>query len=287
MKHAAQGEPVTVSEPPGPITKAIISALWRRTFNSDPANPMYLPRIIRDGYPEWGLPSYDPAVPGGTSAPIDIPNVPDGVGDAACARYDLPYPPICTTPPALQLTNIVFTNLSVMQDVSLTFSTTEPVFTAVVSVGTVTQPFTLDADDPSQPNYLFQIGCCEPVTPDSRDCGEQRWTTDAGGRFVARAHDAILTFIVRLNTSEPGPMTINVLGVGLTVDSKAVTIDFDVEGEPRWVQQLAEIAVNEGVGNGGLVDGMRTFLNQPDVIENIETFANEALKNILAEMPYA
>ncbi|MFJ7257922.1 hypothetical protein ACIQWV_36585 [Streptomyces sp. NPDC098085] len=82
-------------------------------------------------------------------------------------------------------------------------------------------------------------------------------------------------------------MTINVLGVGLTVDPKAVTVDFDVGDEPRWVRQLAQIAVNEGVGNGGLVNGMRTFLNQPDVIENIETFANEALKNILAEMPCA
>ncbi|MEU9623610.1 hypothetical protein [Streptomyces sp. NPDC048155] len=77
------------------------------------------------------------------------------------------------------------------------------------------------------------------------------------------------------------------LGVGLTVGSKAVTVDFDVGGEPQWVQDLAQIAVNEGVGSGGLVNGMRTFLNQPDVIENIETFANEALKNILAEMPCA
>ncbi|MEU9059810.1 hypothetical protein AB0D13_13340 [Streptomyces sp. NPDC048430] len=286
MKSAAQGESATDSGPPGPITRAIIAALWARTFDSDPANSMYLPRIIRDGYPEWGLPSYDPAAPGGTSAPIDIPNVPDGVGDSACARYDLPYAPICTTAPALQLTNISFANLSVMTPVSLRFSDTDPVFTTVVSVGTVAQPFTLDTDDPSKPNYLFQIGCCEPVTPDSRDCGERRWITDASGRFVAKAHDAILTLIIRLNTSEPGPMTINVLGVGLTVDPKAVTIKFDVTGE-EWVQRLARIVVNEGVGNEGLVNGMRTFLNQPDVIENIETFANEALKYILAEMPYA
>ncbi|MFJ1846667.1 hypothetical protein [Streptomyces sp. NPDC088146] len=151
---------------------------------------MYLPRIIRDGYPEWGLPSYDPAVPGGTSAPIDIPNVPDGVGDSACARYDLPYPPVCSTVPALQLTNILFTNLSVMQAVSLSFSATEPVFTAVVSVGTTDQPFTLDTNDLSKPNYLFQIGCCEPVSLDSRDCSEEHWTAKASGRFVARAHTA-------------------------------------------------------------------------------------------------
>ncbi|MFE7358161.1 hypothetical protein ACFU8Q_34845 [Streptomyces sp. NPDC057543] len=287
MNHASRGESVTVSEPPGPITKAIIGALWKRTFDPDPANPIYLPRIIRDGYPEWGLPSYDPAVPGGTSAPVDIPDVPDDVGDSACARDDVRYPPVCTTAPALQLTNILFTNLSVMQAVSLSFSDMEPVFTAVVSVGTTDQPFTLDADDPAKPNYLFSIGCCEPVSPESHDCGERRWTADASGRFVGRAHDAILTLIVRLNTSGSGPLTVNVLGVGLTVDPKAVTVDFDVDGEPQWVQDLAQIAVNEGVGNGGLVNGMRTFLNQPDVIENIETFANEALKNILTEIPYA
>ncbi|GGQ15208.1 hypothetical protein [Streptomyces roseolilacinus] len=114
----------------------IIPTLGKRTFDPDPENPLHLPRTIRDGHPEWGLPSYDPATPGGTSPPAGIPGVPAGVGDSACARHDLEYPPVCSSPPAPQPANILFTRLGVLRPVSLGFSDSDPVFTAVVGVGT-------------------------------------------------------------------------------------------------------------------------------------------------------
>lgn len=285
MSDARQA--ATSGGPPGPITKVILTTLWNRLFDADPSNPIYLPRIIRDGYPKWGLPSYDPARPGGTSAPIVIPGVPDDVTDSACARSDMRFPPIGASDPALQLLNIVFTNLSVMHKISLTFSDTDPVFTALVGVGTTDEPFTLAANDRDQPNYLFQIGCCEPTSLESRHCGDKRWTADASGQFVAKGHDATISLTVQLNTSGTDPLTIKVIGIEVGADPKAVTIDFDVHGQPQWVQDLAQIALNEGVGNGALIQGLQSFLNQPAVIEDIEKLVNEALKNILGDVPYA
>lgn len=278
---------MTTSGPPGPITRVIIGRLWDRLFDDEPTNPIYLPRVIRDGYPKWGLPSYDPARPGGTSAPIEIPGVPDDVSDSACARTDMRYPPVSSGAPKLQLLNILFTNLSVMHRVSLTFSDSDPVFTAEVGVGTTDDPFTLAPDDASEPNYLFQIGCCEPESLTSRKCSDRHWTADAAGTFVAKGHDATVALTVELHTSGTQPLSISVLGIEIDADPKAVTVDFDVRGQPQWVQDLAQIALNEGVGNGALVQGLQSFLNQPNVIADIEKLANEALKNILGELPRA
>lgn len=278
---------MTTSGPPGPITRVIIGRLWDRLFDDEPTNPIYLPRVIRDGYPKWGLPSYDPARPEGTSAPIEIPGVPDDVSDSACARTDMRYPPVSSGAPKLQLLNILFTNLSVMHRVSLTFSDSDPVFTAEVGVGTTDDPFTLAPDDASEPNYLFQIGCCEPESLTSRKCSDRHWTADAAGTFVAKGHDATVALTVELHTSGTQPLSISVLGIEIDADPKAVTVDFDVRGQPQWVQDLAQIALNEGVGNGALVQGLQSFLNQPNVIADIEKLANEALKNILGELPRA
>ncbi|MFJ8695791.1 hypothetical protein [Streptomyces roseolilacinus] len=134
--NSAQDGAVTASEPPGPITGVITSTLWERTFDPDPGNPLHLPRIIRDGYPEWGLPSYDPATPGGTGAPVGIPDVPRKVGGSARTRFDLKHPAIRSSPPALRLTDTLFTHLGVPRPASPGFSDTDPVFTAVVGVGT-------------------------------------------------------------------------------------------------------------------------------------------------------
>lgn len=285
MNASAQGDAVTVPAGPGPLTRALIMLLWKRLFDASSENPIYLPRIIRDGYLKWGLPSYDPARPDGTSAPVEIPNVPNAIGDSACARDDMKFPPICSAKPTLRLLNILFTNLSVVQPVSLSFSDTEPVFTAVIGVGTAAQPFTLATNDTAKPNFLFEIGCCEPVSPGSRDCADKHWTADASGTFVAKAHDATITLTIQLNTSEGGPLTITVRGIGVKADPNAIAIDFNVDGQPTWVQQLAQMAVNQGTASGAMVQGMQTFLNQRDVLENVEKLVNEALKNLPMKLP--
>lgn len=46
MNDSSQGNAAPVSTEPGPWTRAIIRALWTRLFDADPANPIYLPRII-------------------------------------------------------------------------------------------------------------------------------------------------------------------------------------------------------------------------------------------------
>ena len=272
---------------PGPITKVIIQTLWKRLFDAASDNALYLPRIIRDGYPKWNLPSYDPARPGGTSQPFAIPGVPTEVSDSACMRPEFPIPPVATSAPQLQLQNVLFEHLGVMTPNALTFSDTDPIFTAVVNVGSSEKPFTLTVNVDGTPNFLFHIACCEPVAPNKRDCGEHRWTADASGGFLAKAHDALVSATIRLVTEGTGPLSVKIEGIGVSVpDLHNITVDFFVAGQPQWVQDLAQIAVNEGVGSGALVTGLQTFLNSADVIGNIETLVNNALKNILEALPH-
>lgn len=272
------------SEGLGPFSRAIVATLWKRLFADEPDNPVYLPRIIKDGYPAWGLPSYDPATPGGVSDPIPVLNVPQDVADSACITT-LPVPPIATGYPMLQLQNTKFTNLSAMRSVDLSFSATEPQFTAIVLVGSSDRPFTLATNDSAQPNYGFQVGCCEPVSPTSRDCSDDPppWTARAWGNFTATAHDAELSATIRLNVPQTGPMTVTMVRIDVAVDAGNVAVDFDVRNLPEWAQQMAQIAVNEGVGNNALVDGLQTFLNSRDVLEHLETLINNELERILAE----
>ena len=264
--------------PLGPITRAVFRSVWVRLFKDEPSNTLYLPRIIKDGYPPLGLPSYDPANPGGVSDPIPVPGVPQEVTDAACTA-DVPVSPIATADPTLSLLNIRFTNLSAMAPVDLAFSDTEPDLTATVRVGTEERLFTLATADPGQPNFLFNVPCCEPVDPDSRKCSEHRWTADAEGHFVATAFDATVaaTIHVHLVTGEPPKVTI--VSIGVDADARKIVVDFDVSGLPEWAQSMAQIAINEGVGDGSLVQSLEIFLNSADVKQHLETLINDALRN--------
>src|SRR5437764_4331589 len=82
--RALTQEQAVPGQPLGPITQQIFRGVWARLFKDEPSNPIYLPRVIKDGYPKWGLPSYDPARPGGVSDPFAIPGVPQEVADSAC-----------------------------------------------------------------------------------------------------------------------------------------------------------------------------------------------------------
>jgi hypothetical protein len=269
-----------VEDPPGPITKAILNKVWATLFDPDAA--IYLPRVIKDGYPPWNLPPYDPVTPSGTSAPIPIAGVPEEVADSACARLDTPVIPIATAPPNLQLLNNMLSNLSVISPVGkLVYSATDPVFTATTSVGTKEAPFTLSASDSKLPNYLFQVGCCVPVEDGSRTCSATRWNSDAEGQFVGKTYDATISLTIELQFPQSGPMTIKVVSIAVTADPAKLTIDFDVKGKERWVQELAEIAVNEGIGNNAIVTGLQQFLNQPTVLADIERLVNEAINNFI------
>jgi hypothetical protein len=265
--------------PLGPILRAVITSIWKRLFDNEASNQLYLPRIIKNGYPPWDLPSYDPAKVEGTSQPIQISGVPQDVADQACTS-DFPISPVATSPPSLQLTNVLLTHLSEMNPVTLTFSSNEPVFAATVSVGTTDSPFILACDHEDRPNYFFQVACCEPLSPDSRECGPTKWTADANGQFVAKAHDATLALTIQLNVPLTGHLTISILSIAVQVDPKNVDVDFDVAGLPEWAQQMAQIAVQEGIGSGAITNGLQSFLNQPNVIQDIQKLINKQLETI-------
>ena len=264
--------------PPGPITKTIVRTLWKRLF--DPSASIYLPRIITDGYPEWGLPSYDPARPGGTSPPFAIDGVPQDVADSACLRPDVPYLPVATARPTLSLANIEFRNLSVMTPASLTFSDSEPTLTAVVSVGSPDQRFTLGPNDKARPNYFFGVPCCEPVDDKTRECSEEHWNADVSGQFTGTTYEAVVALTLRLNVAKDKPLTVSILSLGVDAPPERIDVDFDVQGLPEWAQLMAQIAVNEGVASGALLRAFETFLNSPDVKQNVETLVNNALKRL-------
>lgn len=265
--------------PLGPILRAIVSGIWSHLFDSAPSNELYLPRIIRDGYPPWDLPAYDPTTSDGLNQPLTISGVPQDVSDSACTN-DFPISPIATSDPALLLNNLLLSNLSQMSKVSLTFSTTDPVVVATVSVGTETLPFTLARNDASKSNFYFQVACCEPIDPESRQCGPQKWNADAQGDFVAKAWDVQLALTIQLNVPDKGPLSISILSIDVTSDVKKVALTFEVDNLPKWAQQMAQIAVNSGVGSGAIVRGLQTFLNQPNVRKNIETLINKQLESI-------
>jgi hypothetical protein len=264
--------------PPGPITKAIVRTLWKTLF--DPGAQIYLPRVIRDGYAPWGLPSYDPARPGGTSPPAPVLGVPNELADSACMRHDVPFLPIATGPPALSLTNIEFRNLSAMSPVSLTFSDTEPSFTGVVSIGSAGERFTLEASDKGKPNFLFGIHCCEPVADESRVCSDLRWKADASGQFIGTAYNALVALTVRLNVVRDQPLTVTLVSAGVTAPPDRLEVDFDVHGLPKAWVLMAEVAVNGGIANGEIVKAFETFLNSADVKKYVETLVNNALKRL-------
>lgn len=270
-----------LGDPLGPITRTILRALWDRLFRDEPGNPIYLPRVILDGYEPWGLPSYDPARPDGVSDRIPVDGVPQDVRDSAC-KGDFPVRPIATGNPTLQLLNVQFENLHVMRPVSLTFAESEPEFRAIVLVGEKTREkqFRLSQGDKDRPNFRFQIGCCEPRQSGSRDCGDQSWEADAEGGFVATAYDAQITLNVRVNAERGRPLTISVISLLVAADPATIRVPLDIPSLPLWAQQSAQIAINRGVASGSIVGALQTFLNQPDVKENIERLVNKALANL-------
>lgn len=278
----AQDEPPR--DPFGPLTRGFLRTVWTRLFKDEPSNALYLPRIVKDGYPPLRLPSYDPANPGGVSDPVSVPGVPQEVADAACTA-DVPISPIATAAPALSLLNIRFTNLSAMSPVRLEFSDSEPILTATVRVGTEERPFTLAAAAAEHPNFLFQVPCCEPVDVGSRDCSERRWRADAEGHFVATAVDAEAAATIHVSLEHGKPVSVQIVSIGVTADPRNMQVDFDVTGLPEWAQQMAQIAINEGVGDGSLVQSLQIFLNSADVKQHLEELINDALKKIGDEEP--
>ena len=266
--------------PLGPIWRAIINALWARLFNPEASNQLYLPRILREGYKPWGLPPYDPATPSGTSQAIPLPGIPQDVADSACSDPDVPVAPIASSTPQLQLTNVLLSNLSQMEPVSLAFSTTAPQFTGTVTIGTAAKPLTLSPANPANSNYFFDVACCVPESEGSRTCTAPHPPAKADGQFTGTGTDAQAAIAIQLNAEGTGPVTVNILNVAITAEPRKVNVDFDVKGLASWAQDMARIAVQEGVGSGAIVQSLQDFLNQPDVKEHLETLVNNALNEL-------
>ena len=272
------------SQPIGPITQAILNALWKRLWDTSPGNELYLPNIIKNGSTSLGLPSYDPAHYADKTDRLPVPGIPGDVSDQACSR-DVPISPIATSPPNLAFANLQFTGLSFISPVpaaspTLTYSDTDATFVAVVSVGTSDKKFVTTAWDEAQSNYLFDIACCEPTEIGSTQCSDHTWTADAQGKFTASAYDVQLTLDIKLNTPKNGPLSITIRCIEVNIPSADIEICFDIDRQPEWVQQTAQMAVNEGVASNVLTQEIQAFLNSDPVKGDIEKLVNDQLAKL-------
>ena len=269
----------------GPFTRAILQGMWEKLFDPSPGNQIFLPNIIRNGYPQWGLPSYDPANITGTSQPLPILGVDPGTISQACTDDQSPIPPKAVGNPTINLLDVKMINLSNMAPVGpLTFSPSDPVFTLSVTVGSSDKPFELasigstgDSPNPA-PNYYFQVGCCDP---DSQGKCQKNWDVDAKGVFIAKVNAFTISLEIQLNTPNNGPLSITVEKIELSLEPKNLDINFNIQNSPEWVQLLAQIAFNQGVNSDMVKEAIQTFLNAPSTIADIETLIN----NILAKLP--
>ncbi len=270
------------ADPIGPILQAVLRALWNKLWDNTPGNELYLPNIIKNGSTKLGLPAYDPAHEAGVSQPFAISNVPSDVINSACTR-DVPISPIANGSPNLRLSNIRLAGLSVVSPVTFDFSTTEPTISAVVSVGTsadTDKAFVMSAWDAGTPNYFFDVGCCEPVSIGSNQCSSNTWVANASGNFKAIAYDVKVTLNIQLNTPANAPPSVTVLSIKVAADPKKINLDFDVKNLPQWAQQMAQIAVQQGVGDGSIISAFQSFLNSAEVKGDIEKLLNDQLAKI-------
>lgn len=264
------------SYPIGPIWQAVLKGIWSKLF--DPSSSLYLPNIIRNGDPSLNLPSYDPATFTGKSKAFPIVGVDPSVMSQACQDDSSPIPPTGSDP-TLNLGAVKIENLSNMAPVSMTFANDAPNVTIEVIVGTPEKEFILKATDDTTPNFYFDVHCCSPESSGSDKCSRE-WDTSAKGQFIAKVSKFDITIASRLNTSDNSPPTITILKVDLSLDSKNLDIDFNVDSLPEWAKSLVAIAIQQGINTNAMQNIIQSFLNQDSVKGNIETLINDQLKKI-------
>ncbi|MBX2828929.1 MAG: hypothetical protein KTR22_12255 [Flavobacteriaceae bacterium] len=264
------------SSPIGPIWQTVLKTIWKNLF--DPSSSLYLPHIIKNGDPSLGLPIYDPTTVNGKSKPFPIKNVDSSVVSQACTDSQSPIPPKGSAP-TLALGDVKMLNLSNMSPVSISFAPNTPQLTIAVTVGTAATPFTLEYDG-TNPNFYFEVQCCEPVSVGSSKCNKN-WTTSANGQFTAKVTKFDISATATLNTPPTVPTpTITINDIDLSVAPSDIDLNFNVASLPKWAQSLAKIAVQQGVNNNAIQGVIEMFLNQPSVKGDIEKLINDQLAKI-------
>ena len=268
-------------EPIGPITQALLQNIWKQLFNSN--SPIYLPGIIKNGEPHLGLPSYDPAKFSGKSRAFPIQNVPSCVISQACTDDQSPTPPVGTDP-TMQLGDVQLLNLSEMVPGPISFAPNAPQVTIEVIVGNKTNPFVLEAQNTTAPNFFFAVQCCLPAAEDKKKCNNT-WCTTATGQFKAQVSEFKLSITSQLNTpaTPNGSFSISILHITLTAASKNIDLEFDLKNSPAWVKSMAQIAVQQGINDNAVQEIIQSFLNQGSVRQNIETLINAQLSRLPLE----
>ncbi|MDG5490530.1 hypothetical protein [Psychroserpens sp. SPM9] len=266
----------TNSYPIGPIWQAVLKSIWKQLFN--PNSSLYLPNIIKNGDPSLGLPSYDPATFTGKSKPFIISGVDPSVISQACTDTTSPIPPVGSEP-TLALGDVLLHNLSNMSSGNMTFATDAPNVTIDVTVGTEETPFILEEVNATDPNFFFNVKCCDPESTGSQKCNKS-WSTSAHGQFQANVSAFNITLESKLNTPNGAPPTITILNIVLKVLPKDIDLNFNVASLPKWAQTLAKIAVQQGVNTNAIADVIQSFLNQPSVEGHIEKLINAQLAKI-------
>lgn len=284
-----QPEATVEGSPLGPITQTLLLAAWKSLF--DPNNSSNLHWIIINGDQSLGLTPFDPVDFSGQSPQLPVSGVADSVKDSACARAVTPLP-IGSGDPQLQLLGVHVTGIGAVESTTgmVSFSPDQPQVTVTVNLGQyqgqaiplVIGPQTDSSNKPIN-NFNFCLDCCVPVQQGSRTCSGNTWQSTASGTFTATISQSTFTATFQVNVPDSGPIAVQVMQIGLALGQPgALKVVFQDTGLPLWAQQMAQIAINQGVASGAVLNSFNTFMNGPDVKQRIETVANNAINHILA-----
>jgi hypothetical protein len=244
---------------------------WEQMF--DPSGSYFLPDALRGALDP--LPYVGPSPTVGVDAPEDV-------ADSACASTEYAFNPIASTMPTLQVMDARIRGLSALHsgEADLTFSDKDPELTATVYSGKLRgadAPLTIESD--GKPNYGFAVGCCVPVSLDSRQCSGKRWTATAKGKFTATIRKAKIRMTLRADFPASGEApTLTVKSVKIDVDQSDIKVDFDISGLDKDYAEIASFAVENGIADNAVQTALQSYFDSVDFKKNLGQILTAELK---------
>jgi hypothetical protein len=254
-----------------PFTRLFIREAWEQMF--DPNGSCFLPDVLRA--------ALDPLSYAGPSPAVSVA-VPEDVGDSACTSIGYDPNPIAVGAPSLQVMNARIRGVYAIRsgDADLAFSDTDPELTATVHTGKLRGgdvPLTIESE--AGANYGFSVGCCVPVSADSRQCSGQRWTASAKGKFSAsiKASQIRLTLRADFPASGEAP-TITVREVKIAVNQQDIGLDFKIDDLDEAWTDIADLAVQQGIAGDAVQTALQTYFDDKDFKNKLGRILTAELK---------
>ena len=253
------------------FAQLFIREAWEQLF--DPKGSTFLPDVLRA--------ALDPLSYAGPSAAVSVA-VPEDVGDSACMSVGYDVNPIAVGSPSLQVMNAKIRGLYAIRsgDADLTFSQTDPELTATVHTGTLRGrdlPMTIESE--AGANFKFAIGCCVPVSEDSRQCSGTRWTASAKGSFHAKIKASKIRLTLRADFPASGDApTLTVRDVKIAVNQQDIALDFKIDDLDETWTDVADIAVQQGIAGDAVQTALQSHFDDKDFKANLGRILTEELK---------